>query len=154
VRRHYSPHDAVIVRNARGDEVEQPVSSGARLEPGLLVYRFGVGLFYANASRFTEEVMALVDVPEPPRWFVLQADAVDDVDFTGGETLVEAAQQLASRGIVFAVADPQESVLPELDKFGLTAAIGSGRIFGSLDEAIAAFRAAPPAPGGGASTAS
>src|SRR5262249_57257968 len=48
VRRHYSPHDAVIIRNARGEDVERPVSSGDRLEPGLVVYRFGVGLFYAN----------------------------------------------------------------------------------------------------------
>src|SRR5262249_25405101 len=153
-RRHYSPHDAVVVRNARGEDVERPVSSGARLEPGLVVYRFGVGLFYANASRFTEEVMALVDVPEPPRSFVLQADGVDGVDFTGGETLVEAAQQLASRGIVFAVADPQEGVRHELDKFGLTAAIGSDHIYGSLEEAVAAFRAAPQTPPDGSGPAS
>ena len=69
-------------------------STGAATEPGLVVYRFGVGLFYANAARFTEEAIALVDVPEPPRWFVLLADAVDDVDYTGGKTLVELAEQL------------------------------------------------------------
>jgi sulfate permease, SulP family len=32
---------------------------------GLAVYRFGVGVFYANAERFSEEITALVDVPEP-----------------------------------------------------------------------------------------
>ena len=68
-----------------------PAEPGADTEPGLVVYRFGVGLFYANAARFTEEAIALVDVPEPPRWFVLLADAIDDVDYTGGKTLVELA---------------------------------------------------------------
>ncbi len=63
-------------------------------EPGLVVYRFGVGLFYANAARFTEEGLALVEVPEPPRWFILLANAIDDVDYTGGKTLVEFAGQL------------------------------------------------------------
>ena len=72
-----------------------PARSGRpSLEPGLVVYRFGVGLFYANAARLTEEGYRLVDVPEPPRWLVLLADAIDDVDFTGGKTLVELADEL------------------------------------------------------------
>ncbi len=68
------------------------------------MYRFGVGLFYANSTRFTEEVLALVDGPEPPRWFVMLADAMDDVDFTGGKTLLELAGQLADRNVVLCVA--------------------------------------------------
>ena len=59
-------------------------------------------------------MIALVDVPEPPRWFVLLADAIDDVDFTGGKTLVELAQQLAERKVVFAVAEGGEPCCPEL----------------------------------------
>ena len=65
---------------------------GVVTEPGLVVYRFGVGLFYANATRLTEEALELVGGPEPPRWFVLHADAIDDVDYTGGKTLVELAE--------------------------------------------------------------
>jgi MFS superfamily sulfate permease-like transporter len=100
-----------------------------------------VGLFYANAARFTQEALALVDVPEPPRWFVLLAEAIDDVDFTGGQTLVEFAAQLAERQVVFAVANAQPAVRAELDRFGLTAAIGRDHVYATLHEAIAAFRA-------------
>ena len=139
VRRHYDPHDSVITRDEQGKIVTVPAEPGAVTEPGLVVYRFGVGLFYANAARFTEEALALVEVPEPPRWFVLLASAVDDVDFTGGKTVVELAEQLAERDVVFAIADVRRAVRPELDRFGLTAAIGEERIFESLEDAIAAF---------------
>jgi MFS superfamily sulfate permease-like transporter len=115
-----------------------PVSSGARTEPGLVVYRFGVGLFYANAARLSEDVLALVDVPERPRWFVLLADAMDDVDFTGGKTLLELAGQLADRNVVFCIAAGQR-VLPELERFGVVDAIGEEHVFVSLDDALAAF---------------
>ena len=121
VRRHYDPHDSVITRDEAGKIVSVPAEQGAETEPGLVVYRFGVGLFYANAARFTEEAIALVSGPEPPRWFVLLANAVDDVDYTGGKTLVELAGQLEARGVVFAVADVRYAVRPELERFGLTA---------------------------------
>ena len=142
VRRHYDPHDSVITRDDAGKIVSVPAEQGAETEPGLVVYRFGVGLFYANAARFTEEAIALVSGPEPPRWFVLLANAVDDVDYTGGKTLVELAGQLEARGVVFAVADVRDAVRPELERFGLTDAIGEDHIFATLEDAVAAFRAA------------
>ena len=38
----------------------------ARSRPGLAVYRFGAGLYYANAARFTEEIMGIVERADPP----------------------------------------------------------------------------------------
>jgi high affinity sulfate transporter 1 len=142
VRRHYNPHASVITLDAQGGPVETAAVPGALTEPGLVVYRFGVGLFYANSSRFTEEVLAMVDVPERPRWFVLLASAIDDVDFTAGQTLVELAGQLSERGVTFALADVRPEVLAELDRFGLVAIVGPDRVFATLDDAISSFRAA------------
>lgn len=84
--------------------------------------------------------MELVDVDDRPRRVVLLADALDDVDFTGGNTLVETASSLAERGVSFAIATPTRAVRPELDRFGVTAAIGADHIYDTLDEAIAAFQ--------------
>jgi len=140
VRRHYDPHDSVITHDERGERIEVDPTPGAETEPGLVIYRFGVGLFYANAARLTEEALALVDVPNPPRWFVLLADGIDDIDFTGGNTLVELAAQLAERNVQLAVAVVLRDVRPELDRFGLTAAIGAEHIYATLDDALAAFR--------------
>jgi MFS superfamily sulfate permease-like transporter len=140
VRRHYEAPDAVVEVNEQNELVEVPVTPGARTEPGLVVYRFGVGLFYANATKLSEDVLALVDVPEPPRWLVLLADAIDDIDYTGGKTLLELAGQLADRNVVLCIAAAQR-VMPELERFGIVDAIGADHIFVTGYEAIAAFRA-------------
>jgi high affinity sulfate transporter 1 len=140
VRRHYVPHDSVIMLDQHDRPDEVPARPGAQTEPGLVVYRFGVGLFYANVTRFTTEALALVDTPVRPQWFVLLADAIDDVDFTAGQALVEIAQQMSDRTVVFAVAAAREEVLTELERFGLVDLIGRGRVFATLDDAVAAFR--------------
>jgi MFS superfamily sulfate permease-like transporter len=132
----------VVTWDADGQVMLRPPEPGTVSEPGLIVYRFGVGLFYANAERFAEEINGLVDVPTPPRWLVLQADAIDDVDFTGGKTLLELVEQLQSRAIVFAVVGASAHVRKELDRFGITERIGSDHYFDTLRAARAAFRAA------------
>jgi sulfate permease, SulP family len=138
VKRHYQPRDRVLTWTAAGRELTMP-TPGTLSEPGLVVYRFEVGVFYANASRLAEEVLGLVDVPDPPRWFVLDAVAIDDVDYTGGKTLAELADQLTDRRIVFAVSDANDSVRRELDRFGITAKIGEEHYYANVEAARAAF---------------
>jgi high affinity sulfate transporter 1 len=141
VRRHYLPRDAVIGWDAHGALTEAKPGPGVQSEPGLVVYRFGVGLFYANASRFADEVTELVSGDPPPHWFVLLAEAIDDIDYTGGKTLLELADQLAQRQVVFAIAGAGPAVRSELDHFGVTERIGARHVFASLNDARAAFHA-------------
>jgi MFS superfamily sulfate permease-like transporter len=57
-------------------------------ESGLIVYRFGSPLYFANANRFVEEVETLItQASTPVRWFVLDAEAMTDIDTTGAEVL-------------------------------------------------------------------
>jgi high affinity sulfate transporter 1 len=142
VRRHYLPRDRVERWDASGRVTSVPVAAGATSEPGLVVYRFGVGLFYANAARMSDEIVSLVDVPEPPRWFVLDAEAMDDIDYTGGKTLAEVATQLAKRGVVFAIASAGGRLRRELGAFGVIEKIGDDHLFATIDDARTAFHAA------------
>ena len=144
LRRHYSPHDVVVGWDADGRIALQPALPGAVSEEGLVIYRFGVGLFYANAQRLSDEAIALVDVQAPPRWFVLDAEAIDDVDYTGGQTLAELAETLRKRGIAFGVADASEHLRRELDRFGLSAQIGGEHYFDDVAAARDAFRRSNP----------
>src|SRR3954466_4140555 len=114
VKRHYSPHDVVLSWDGAGQVKTVPATPGTVTEPGLVVYRFGVGLFYANAERLSSEALGLVDISDPPRWFGLDADAIDDIDYTGGRTLAELADELAGRGIAFAVAGASDGIRREL----------------------------------------
>jgi sulfate permease, SulP family len=140
VQRHYAPRDRVLSWDATGRLSTSPPIPGTLSEPGLVVYRFSVGLFYANAEHFSEEALGLVDVPDPPRWFVLDAEAIDDIDYTGGKTVAELVDQLAARHIAFAVVGASARLRDELDRFGITERIGQDRYFESLGAARNAFR--------------
>ena len=140
VRRHYLPDNSVVTFDKNGDLVMQPASTKADdIEPGIVVYRFAVGVFYANAERLALDVTELVDRSDPPRWFVLLADGIDDVDYTGGMALVELAEQLELRKIVLAIAEASDSLKRELDRFGITARIGEDHYFDTVARALEAF---------------
>jgi sulfate permease, SulP family len=139
VKRHFTPHDAVVRFDEQGHLGLAAPAAGTVTEPGLVIYRFPVGIFYANAVRLSEDAMRLVNVPDPPRWFVLFAEAIDDIDYTGAQTLLELAGQLRQRGIVFAVAEADDDIRREFDHFGLTDKIGPDRYYDSLQAARDAF---------------
>jgi MFS superfamily sulfate permease-like transporter len=122
-----------------------PAEPGAQTEPGLIVYRFGADLFYANDHRFTDEVRALVaHAPTPVRWIVVEAGAITDIDYSAARSLRELFDDLDRQkvGIVFARVSPY--LKSDMDRHGITAAIGEERIFRTLHEAIAAVRAGTP----------
>jgi len=139
VKRHFTPHDAVVRFDQRGHLRLAAPTPGTVTEPGLVIYRFPVGVFYANAGRLSEDAMGLVNVADAPRWFVLHAEAIDDIDYTGAQTLVELADQLKQRGIVLAVAEASDDLRRELDRFGLTGKIGLDHYFDSIHAARHAF---------------
>jgi MFS superfamily sulfate permease-like transporter len=141
VRRHYQTIDYVFARNAKGHLKTEPPTAGSRTEPGLVVYRFGGGIFYANATRLSEEVLALAGGEDPLRWFILDAAAIDDIDFSGGKTLGELADELGARTVVLAIAQVTDNVQVQLGTFGITAKIGAEHIYETVEDAVDAFHA-------------
>jgi sulfate permease, SulP family len=139
VKRHFTPHDAVVRFDPQGHIRLAEPTPGTVTEPGLVIYRFPVGIFYANAVRLSEAAMGLVNVADPPHWFVLHAEAIDDIDYTGAQTLLELADHLQERGIVLAVAEASDDLHRELDRFGLTDKIGPNHYFDSIHAARDAF---------------
>src|SRR5437899_9822268 len=83
VRHSYQPHTMVLAPDAAGRWVPTNVSPGMQTEPGLIVYRFGADVFYANEARFVDEVERLVDqAPSPVRHLVVDASAITDIDYS------------------------------------------------------------------------
>ena len=71
----------------------------------MLVYRYDSPLFFANAEDFKRRALAAVDGRETPvEWFLLNAEANIEIDITAVDALEELRQELAERGIVFALA--------------------------------------------------
>jgi SulP family sulfate permease len=142
VRHSYRPHTVVLAPDAAGRWTLVPAEPGTQTEPGVIVYRFGADLFYANDHRFTDEVRALVaHAPTPVRWIVIEAGAITDIDYSAARSLCELFDDLDRQkvGIVFARVSPY--LKSDMDRHGITAAIGEARIFRTLHEALAAVRA-------------
>ena len=113
----------------------------ATLLPGLLVYRYDAPLCFANAEDFrTRALAAVTESPRPVRWFVLNAEANVEVDMTALDALERLRQDLAQRGIVFAMARVKQDLRDALDAAGMLSEIGSDRLFMTLPTAIEAYR--------------
>jgi sulfate permease, SulP family len=141
VRHSYRPHTMVLAPDAAGRWTSVPATPGAQTEPGLVIYRFGADLFYANDHRFTDEVRSLVEhAPTPVRWFIVEASAITDLDYSAARSIRELFDDLTRQkvGMIFARVSPY--LKSDMDRHGITAAIGEARIFTTLREAIAAAR--------------
>jgi sulfate permease, SulP family len=113
----------------------------AKLEPGLLVYRYDAPLFFANAENFRERAMASVnDYPGQVEWFLLNAEANVEVDLTALDALDQLRTELERRGIKFAMARVKQDLRDELEAAGLVDKIGEDNIFPTLPTAVEAYR--------------
>jgi SulP family sulfate permease len=139
VRHSYMPHTMVLVPDATGRWVPAQTKPGLETEPGLIVYRFGADLFYANETRFVDEVQALVEhAPTPVQWFVVDASAITDLDYTASRAILNLVEQLKRRGVALVFARVNAYLRSDMDRHGLAAAIGEARIFTTLHEGLAA----------------
>ena len=140
--RHTShPRSSVLVKSPAGHWQPAPVRPGARTEEGLAVYRFGTSLYYANASRLIDDVTTLAAQGSPLRWLVLDAAAIGDVDYTAAAVLTRVIEHLRKRDIRFALSSVLDPVRKQLDRYGISAALGPGAYYDTPGEALEAFHA-------------
>jgi sulfate permease, SulP family len=108
--------------------------------PGLVVYRYDSPLFFANAQDFTRRALAAIDSsPTPTRWFLLNAEANTAVDVTAVDALETVREEVARRGIIFAMARVKQDLRDDLQRAGLIDRVGESRIFMTLPTAVNAY---------------
>jgi sulfate permease, SulP family len=112
---------------------------GARTEEGLVVYRFGTSLYFANAGRLMEDVAALAGDGAPLRWLVLDCAAIGDVDFTASIVLGEVAEYVQQRQVRLVLSSVLGPVRQRLDRYGISKALGQDAYFDTPGEALEAF---------------
>ena len=152
VRHSYQPHTMVLAPGVTGRWEPAPATPGSQTEPGLIIYRFGADLFYANADRFADEVRSLVDkAPASVRWFVLDAGTVTDLDYSAARTVRDLLGELTAKNVAVMFARVNTYLRADLDKHGISAKLGEARIFATLHEAIDATRPGGPLAGPDAS---
>jgi sulfate permease, SulP family len=139
LRHSYSPLNSVLVKSPEGHWHPVPARPGTRTEQGLVVYRFGTSLYYANASRLVEDIAALVGHGSPLRWMVIDCAAIGDVDYTASAVLAKVTEHVHQHHVHLALSCVLGPVRRQLDHYGISKALGQDAYFDTPGAALQAF---------------
>ena len=136
----------VVFERVPGTSVWWPLSPHLRgvNEPGIIVVGLASPLSFLNAYRFRQDMLnAVRSKASGTRLIVLEATGILDIDFTAAQILSDVIRRCHADGITFAIAR-LESIRAQdaVARFRIEEALGPGRIFRSVDEAIRAFGSA------------
>jgi high affinity sulfate transporter 1 len=149
-KRAWSPHSAVLGKPAGvpgWHDVERYPDS--RQVPGMLILRWSAPLFFANATQFRDRMRAFVAAADPaPRWVVVAAEPIADIDTTAGTMLIELHAELSAAGIHFAFAELQTAVRESIARYRPPDDPKAWHFYASVTEAVEAFQRERAAEGG------
>ena len=109
--------------------------------PGLVLYRFDAPLLFVNARSLREEVRRLVAVEPRPRWLVLAAEPITDLDTTAADMLADLDRELAEGGTRLVLAELKDVVRQKIERYELVDALDPSRYFPTVRAAVEAYRA-------------
>jgi SulP family sulfate permease len=113
----------------------------AETVPGLIAYRFYAPLFLANAEHFVQRVRQLIAAsPSRVRVFLIDVQAVWEVDVTAAEALTRLADELAQNGMSLWIARANRPLREILSRIGLEEKLGIGAFHPSVHAAIEVFQ--------------
>lgn len=136
----YRPKNTLLELSGSGQWCEQPLTSRVQAIPGLVVYRFGDDMYYANAQQLMEDVTGLVNGAQPPlRWFCIDASAISEVDYSAAETLRAIYRQLEVKGVRLVVAHRLEDIDAEED-YRLHQLFGEDAFYDKVEDVLKDYR--------------
>jgi high affinity sulfate transporter 1 len=112
----------------------------AEFLPGLAILRFDAPLFFANSRGFRDEIRRLAGADPQPRWILLAAEPITDVDTTAADMLHELDKELNADGISLVFAELKDPVRSKLERYDLIGHLDPAHFFRTLNEAVAAYR--------------
>jgi SulP family sulfate permease len=108
--------------------------------PGLLIYRLYGPLIFANSRFVMERLENLVAETEPPiKWVIIDAQAITDMDITAAQRFADLHRQFEESGVDVKIADATRPFMEQLEKVGLSAAIGTQEFYVSVKKAVEAY---------------
>ncbi len=135
------PHDAV-----QGQVPQLPGLhdiddwEGATTIPGLVIYRYDAPLCFANAEDFKARALKAIDAEVTPvEWFVLNTEAIVEIDITATDVLEELIDELIARKITFAMARVKQDLYGQLKRSQIFHKMNTDYIYMTLHSAIAGF---------------
>jgi sulfate permease, SulP family len=138
------PHDAVLSSVPGHGFHDLGDLSQTSTVPGLIAYRFYAPLLFPNAGHFVTRVRAIIAAsPTPVRWFLLDAQAITDIDVTAAEALHALNVELCQRGIALKIAHANPPLRKILEKIGFAGEISEESFYPSVHECVDAYQSRP-----------
>jgi MFS superfamily sulfate permease-like transporter len=140
-RRAWRPYQTTLGRvpGLRGQHDRQLYPDAEEL-PGLVIFRFDAPMFFANARTFRDEIRALAAADPPPRWIVIAAEPITDIDTTAADMLADLDEELNAAGLSLVFAELKDPVRDKLERYELIGPLNPAHFFPTLDAALDAFR--------------
>jgi MFS superfamily sulfate permease-like transporter len=140
-RRAWWPHQAVMGR-VPGVPGYHDVGSYPDAEqlPGCVLFRFDAPLFFANAGTFRDQIRRLARSEPTPRWIVVAAEPITDVDTTAADMLEDLDEALNAKGISLVFAEMKDPVREKIERYELTRTIDPAHFFPTVGAAVTAFQ--------------
>ncbi len=139
-RRSWWPYQAVLGKVEGLDGYHDiAMHPDAAQHPGLVVLRFDAPLLFANSRAFRERVMQVAIADPPPRWIVIAAEPITDVDTTAADMLEDLDEWLNARGISLVFAEIKDPVRRKIERYELTRTIDPRHFYPTLETALEAF---------------
>jgi sulfate permease, SulP family len=144
-RHGYRPKNALVVRAGTEGWKTLPVATRAQILPGLMLYRFSHGMYYANTEVLSQEITTLVNEAQPRlAWFAIDGSAIDDIDFSAAATLRSLHGMLKERGIKLVFSELPEDVRAQLDRSGINDLLGVDAFFANSGTLVRAYQQTLP----------
>ncbi|XP_031124440.1 probable sulfate transporter 3.5 isoform X2 [Ipomoea triloba] len=114
--------------------------------PGILILQLGSPIYFANANYIRERVLRWIRDEQKisnskgsnVEYLLLDFGAINSIDVTGIETLVEIRKSLLAKGIKMVLINPRLGVMEKLILSKFIELIGKESVFLSIDDAIEA----------------
>ena len=130
---------ATVASHGKRNRPRTPTSTSSQeregliVEPVVLVVRLDGPLFFANANRFNDGVMALISGSDVRIGaVVVDGEAVSLTDTDGADVLIGMAREMKASGRWFAIARVESAIEDQWRRAGAIDEVGADRVFASV----------------------
>lgn len=139
--RQYRPKDEILLRDGSfsdwaKERIEKHKTRNSNHD-GLLIYSFESSLFFENVPYFRERILkAIKDAKQEVTYVIIDAGAIEGIDYTAVEAIKQLIRQLAADDIRIAFAHVSPHLFEQFENYGVLDIVGKKHVFSTLNEAV------------------
>lgn len=128
------PRTLVGIRPGHEGYYSLKAHEDARPLPGIVIYRFGGNLFFANIDTFVSDIEEAIT--EDTHTVIINASGINNVDITATDRLMALTKSLTKRDIRFFFAENDGIVNNELERYGASELLENGTVQKDIETCI------------------